>query len=90
MILFEFLRLFFFVFFIGRRCIKENKVGLSLVILEGLEIVILVVMLYRDRNIWGDNVDEFLFVRFGNGISGVCGSLLVFIFFGVGFCICIG
>lgn len=82
--------MFFLVFFIGRMCIKDNKVGLDFLILEGLEIVILVVVLYRDRIIWGDNVDEFVLVRFGNGISGVCGNLLVFLFFGVGFRMCIG
>ncbi|KAG0569611.1 hypothetical protein KC19_6G102500 [Ceratodon purpureus] len=90
MILFESLRLFPPVPLIGRTCTKENKVGSNLLIPEGLEIVIPVAMLHRDRNIWGDNADEFAPARFGNGISGACGNPLAFIPFGAGPRTCIG
>lgn len=90
MILFESLRLFPPVPLIGRTCVKENKVGTSLVIPEGLEIVIPVAMLHRDKSIWGENADEFFPARFANGISGACGSPLAFIPFGAGPRTCIG
>jgi cytochrome P450 len=90
MILFESLRLFPPVPLIGRTCTKENKVGSSLVIPEGLEIVIPVAMLHRDRSIWGENADAFAPARFANGISGACGNPLAFIPFGAGPRTCIG
>ena len=90
MILFESLRLFPPVPLIGRTCIKENKVGSCLLIPEGLEIVIPVAILHRDRNIWGDNADEFFPARFADGISGACGNPLAFIPFGAGPRTCIG
>uniref|UniRef100_A0A7I4BU64 Cytochrome P450 n=1 Tax=Physcomitrium patens TaxID=3218 RepID=A0A7I4BU64_PHYPA len=90
MILLESLRLFPPVPLIGRMCIKDNKVGPDLLIPEGLEIVIPVAVLHRDRTIWGDNADEFAPARFGNGISGACGNPLAFLPFGAGPRTCIG
>jgi cytochrome P450 len=90
MIVFESLRLFPPVPFIGRTCTKENKVGATLIIPEGLEVLIPVAMLHRDKAIWGENADEFHPARFGNGISGACGNPLAFIPFGAGPRTCLG
>lgn len=90
MILFEALRLFPPVPLIGRTCTKENKVGSTLVIPEGLEIVIPVAVVHRDREIWGDSADEFWPARFANGIIGACRNPLAFIPFGAGPRTCIG
>lgn len=90
MILFESLRLFPPVPLIGRTCIQTNRVGPTLVVPEGLEIVIPVAVVHRDKTIWGENADEFWPARFGDGISGACGNPLAFIPFGAGPRTCIG
>ena len=89
MILWESLRLFPPQPIIGRVCTRENVAG-GLVIPEKMEIVASLFALHCNRDIWGDNADEFQPKRFANGINKACKNPLAFLPFGSGPRTCIG
>ncbi|KAL2607867.1 hypothetical protein R1flu_026440 [Riccia fluitans] len=89
MILSETLRLFPPIPLIGRQCVKENSVG-PYVIPPGVEIIIPTAVLHRDKELWGEDADQFQPMRFANGLSKASKHILAYLPFGSGPRTCIG
>lgn len=89
MILWESLRLFPPQSIIGRFCVRENTVQ-NILIPEKMEVIVPVSALHRDKEVWGEDSDEFRPARFANGIKQACKNPLSFLPFGVGPRTCIG
>ncbi|CAM6090437.1 unnamed protein product [Calypogeia fissa] len=89
MILHETLRFFPPIPLIGRLCLKENSVG-RYTIPAGVEILIPTAVIHRDKELWGDDADQFLPTRFANGISKACKHVMGYLPFGSGPRTCIG
>ncbi|BFI43025.1 protein MpCYP765-like [Marchantia polymorpha subsp. ruderalis] len=89
MILQETLRLFPPIPLLGRLCVKENTVG-PYVIPQGVEIMIPTAVIHRDRELWGDDADQFQPMRFANGLGKACKHILGYIPFGSGPRTCVG
>ncbi|KAL6878358.1 hypothetical protein ACP4OV_012528 [Aristida adscensionis] len=68
MVLLETLRLYSPIILMFRKPISDIKLG-NLKIPKGNAIIIPVPMLHRDKEIWGDDANEFSPLRFENGIT---------------------
>ncbi|KAI5004061.1 hypothetical protein ZWY2020_031304 [Hordeum vulgare] len=69
MVLFETLRLYSPALFMQRKTVADMTVG-SLKLPKGIAIVIPIPIMHRDKEVWGDDADEFKPLRFKNGITG--------------------
>ncbi|KAL6878363.1 hypothetical protein ACP4OV_012533 [Aristida adscensionis] len=68
MVLLETLRLYCPALFMQRKPITDSTLGATK-LPKGLGIVIPIPVMHRDKEIWGDNADEFDPLRFENGIT---------------------
>ncbi|KAH7424338.1 hypothetical protein KP509_11G003200 [Ceratopteris richardii] len=66
--------------------VSEKKLNVP----PGVRITVLNGLMHRDKEMWGDDVDEFRPERFANGISRACKGMHGFMPFGYGPHICIG
>lgn len=89
MILWESLRLFPPQPIIGRRCMRENTVQ-GVVIPKDIEVVAFVSSIHRNKDVWGEDSDEFKPSRFANGINKACKTPSSFLPFGSGPRTCLG
>eukprot|EP00250_Pteridium_aquilinum_P013432 c21339_g1_i1 orf=78-1574(-) len=89
MILWESLRLFPPQPIIGRRCMHENIVQ-GVVIPKGIELIASVSAMHRDKDVWGEDSEEFKPARFANGINKACKNPSSFLPFGSGPRTCVG
>lgn len=89
MVLLETLRLYGPVIFMLRKPISDIRVG-SLVIPKGIGIAIPIPMLHRDKEVWGDNANEFDPLRFENGVTKAAKTPQALIAFSIGPRSCIG
>ncbi|KAF7034362.1 hypothetical protein CFC21_045385 [Triticum aestivum] len=69
MVLFETLRLYSPALFMQRKTVADMTVG-SIKLPKGMAIVIPIPIMHRDKEVWGDDADEFNPLRFKNGITG--------------------
>ncbi|KAF7020347.1 hypothetical protein CFC21_033463 [Triticum aestivum] len=69
MVLFETLRLYPPALFMQRKTVADITVG-SIKLPKGMAIVIPIPIMHRDKEVWGDDADEFNPLRFKNGITG--------------------
>ncbi|KAK3147134.1 hypothetical protein QOZ80_3BG0278500 [Eleusine coracana subsp. coracana] len=89
MVLLETLRLYCPVIFMLRKPISDIRLG-SLIIPKGNGIVIPIPMLHRDKEVWGDNANEFEPLRFENGVTKAAKIPHALIAFSIGPRSCIG
>ncbi|KAI5072399.1 hypothetical protein GOP47_0012505 [Adiantum capillus-veneris] len=89
MILWESLRLYPPQPIIARRCMRENTVS-DIIIPKGLEVIIPVSAMHRNKDVWGQDSEEFKPGRFANGINKACKVPSSFLPFGSGPRTCIG
>ncbi|GJN31595.1 hypothetical protein PR202_gn00122 [Eleusine coracana subsp. coracana] len=89
MVLLELLRLYGPGIFMIRKPISDIRLG-SLIIPKGNGIVIPIPMLHRDKEVWGDNANEFDPLRFEDGATKAAKIPQAFIAFSLGPRSCIG
>ncbi|XP_024521687.1 cytochrome P450 734A1 [Selaginella moellendorffii] len=89
MILRETLRLYPTMPLIARVCIKDTMLG-DVFIPKGLGVSVNVVALHHDRDLWGDDVNEFNPSRFKNGTATAAKHPMAFMPFAYGVRTCIG
>lgn len=89
MILWESLRLFPPQPIIGRLCRRENTVH-GVLVPEKMEVIASVSALHRNKDVWGEDSEEFKPSRFANGINKASKNPLSFLPFGSGPRTCIG
>eukprot|EP00246_Nothoceros_aenigmaticus_P016319 TRINITY_DN732_c0_g2_i1.p1 TRINITY_DN732_c0_g2~~TRINITY_DN732_c0_g2_i1.p1 ORF type:complete len:401 (-),score=28.43 TRINITY_DN732_c0_g2_i1:384-1586(-) len=89
MILLESLRLFPPQPVVGRRSLKENRVG-KYSLPAGSEILIPIAAIHRDERFWGTDSGKFEPGRFANGIHGACKESMAYLPFGTGPRTCLG
>ncbi|KFK38819.1 hypothetical protein AALP_AA3G164600 [Arabis alpina] len=84
MILNEVLRLYPPGILLGRTIEKETKLGEDMTLPGGAQVVIPVLMVHRDPELWGEDVHEFKPERFADGISKATKNQVSFLPFGWG------
>lgn len=84
MILNEVLRLYPPGILLGRTVEKETKLGEDMTLPGGAQVVIPVLMVHRDPELWGEDVHEFNPERFADGISKATKNQVSFLPFGWG------
>lgn len=89
MVIHESLRLFPPSAFVSRESLEDISLQ-SLMVPKGTNIWIPIATLHHDKQIWGEDADEFRPERFANGIHRACNSPHVYMPFGVGARKCIG
>ncbi|XP_031500885.1 cytochrome P450 72A397-like [Nymphaea colorata] len=89
MILNEVLRLYPPINVVVRRTYKTVKVG-NLTLPEGVRLVMPLLLIHHDRELWGDDAEEFKPERFSEGIASASKNQLAFFPFSWGPRICIG
>ncbi|CAN6453008.1 unnamed protein product [Victoria cruziana] len=89
MILNEVLRLYPPVSFVIRRTHKTVKLG-DFILPEGVRLILPLLLIHHDPNLWGDDAEEFKPERFSEGIANASKYQLAFFPFSWGPRICIG
>ncbi|KAF3794758.1 Cytochrome P450 [Nymphaea thermarum] len=89
MILYEALRLYPPAVFIARYTYKSIQVG-GLTLPPGVRLLLPVLQIHHDQQVWGDDADEFKPERFSSGVSNASTHQLAFFPFGSGPRICLG
>ncbi|KAG0550967.1 hypothetical protein BDA96_01G383400 [Sorghum bicolor] len=89
MVLLETLRLYGPVLLMLRKPISDIRLG-SLSIPKGNGIVIPITFLHRDKEVWGDNANDFDPLRFENGITNAAKTPQALLSFSIGPRSCIG
>ncbi|XP_009146337.1 cytochrome P450 72A13 [Brassica rapa] len=84
MILNEVLRLYPPGILLGRTIEKETKLDEDVILPGGAQIVIPTLMVHRDPELWGEDVNEFKPERFADGISKATRNQVSFLPFGWG------
>ncbi|XP_028776373.1 cytochrome P450 714A1-like [Neltuma alba] len=73
----------------SREALEETKVG-DMVVPKGTNILVFITAMHRDREIWGEDADEFKPERFERGVSEACKYPQAYLPFGLGSRICAG
>ncbi|KAL6001307.1 hypothetical protein ACLOJK_007041 [Asimina triloba] len=89
MILYEVLRLYPPAIFVIRRTYKEMQLG-GMSLPAGVQLLLPVVLIHHDPDLWGKDAQEFKPDRFAEGISKATNNQVSFFPFGWGPRICIG
>ncbi|KAK6934093.1 Cytochrome P450 [Dillenia turbinata] len=89
MILHEVLRLYPSLAVVTRVTVKETKVG-EMTLPAGVEVRLPIMLVHRDRDIWGEDAKEFNPARFSEGVAKAAKTQTPYFPFGWGPRICIG
>jgi len=89
MILNEVLRLYPPILLIGREAYQETELG-GIKYPPGVTFALPIVCIHHNREVWGDDVDEFRPERFEEGVSKASKDAPAFFPFGWGPRICVG
>lgn len=89
MVLLEALRLYSPAVELVRQGLENMKCG-SIMIPKNTTVTIPVLMIHRDKKLWGEDADEFNPLRFMNGITNAAKHPNAFLAFGLGPRTCVG
>jgi cytochrome P450 len=89
MILFEVLRLYPPLVLMSRTVHKKTQLA-KFILPAGVDVAVPTLLIHHDKELWGDDANEFKPERFSEGVSNAIKSPLSFIPFGAGPRICVG